>query len=118
MSKLSTPFSPRKSPIKPKEQTTNHFITDLSNQDNSRVLMKEATQLNEWPTFTGESDYEHMSFIKETDIFQEDYAIPDELITERLHSLFSKSAKIWHYDVRQKYGKITWSWWKNEIITK
>ncbi|MBW0594008.1 hypothetical protein O181_133723 [Austropuccinia psidii MF-1] len=46
------------------------------------------------------------------------YAIPDELITARLHSLFEKSAKRWYYSIRQKNGKNSCSWWKQEIITK
>ncbi|MBW0482832.1 hypothetical protein O181_022547 [Austropuccinia psidii MF-1] len=51
-------------------------------------------------------------------MLQEDYAIPDELITARLHSLFEKSAKRWYYGIRQINGKNTWSLWKNGIITK
>ncbi|MBW0559382.1 hypothetical protein O181_099097 [Austropuccinia psidii MF-1] len=107
MPKLSTPFSHIRSPVKPKEELTNPFITDLSHQDNNQVLMKEAPQLKEWPTFTGEGEYDHMSFIKTIDMLQEDYAIPDELITARLHSLFEKSAKnmvLWHKKIKwQKY---------------
>ncbi|MBW0516328.1 hypothetical protein O181_056043 [Austropuccinia psidii MF-1] len=118
MPKLSTPFSHIRSPVKPKEELKNPFITDLSHQDNNQVLMKEAPQLKEWPTFTGEGEYDHMSFIKTIDMLQEDYAIPDELITARLHSLFEKSAKIWYYGIIQTNGKNTWSWWKQEIITK
>ncbi|MBW0584150.1 hypothetical protein O181_123865 [Austropuccinia psidii MF-1] len=118
MPKLSTPFSHIRSPVKPKEELTNPFITDLSHQDNNQVLMKEAPQLKEWPTFTGEGEYDHMSFIKTIDMLQEDYTIPDELIGSRLHSLFEKSAKRWYYGIRQADGKNTWSWWKQEIITK
>ncbi|MBW0542821.1 hypothetical protein O181_082536 [Austropuccinia psidii MF-1] len=80
--------------------------------------MKEAPQLKEWPTFTGEGEYDHMSFIKTIDILQEDYAIPDEFITARLQSLFEKSEKRWYYGIRKTNGKNTWSWWKQEIITK
>ncbi|MBW0558165.1 hypothetical protein O181_097880 [Austropuccinia psidii MF-1] len=47
-------------------------------------------------------------------MLQEDYAIPDELIPARLHSLFEKSAKRWYYGMRQTNGKNTWSWWKND----
>ncbi|MBW0564909.1 hypothetical protein O181_104624 [Austropuccinia psidii MF-1] len=93
MPKLSTPFSHIRSPVKQKRELTNSFITDLSHQDNNQVLMKEAPQLKESPTFTGEGEFDHMSFIKTIDILQEDYAIPDELITAILHSLFEKSAK-------------------------
>ncbi|MBW0574050.1 hypothetical protein O181_113765 [Austropuccinia psidii MF-1] len=93
MPKLSTPFSHIRSPLKPKEELTNPLITDLSHQDNNQVLMKEEPQLKEWPTFIGEGEYDHMSFIKTIDMLQEDYAIADSLITARLHSLFVKSAK-------------------------
>ncbi|MBW0592047.1 hypothetical protein O181_131762 [Austropuccinia psidii MF-1] len=93
MPNLSTPFSHIRSPVKPKEELTNPFITDLSHQDNNQVLIKEAPQLKEWPTFTGEGEYDHISFIKTIDTLQRYYAIPDELITARLHSLFKKSAK-------------------------
>ncbi|MBW0556962.1 hypothetical protein O181_096677 [Austropuccinia psidii MF-1] len=118
MPNLSTPFSHIQSPVEPKEELTNPFITYLSDQDNNQVLMKEAPQLKEWTTFTGEGEYDHISFIKTIDILHKDYAIPDEFITARLHSLFEKSAKRWYYGIRQAYGKNTMSWWKQEIITK
>ncbi|MBW0533769.1 hypothetical protein O181_073484 [Austropuccinia psidii MF-1] len=51
-------------------------------------------------------------------MLQEDYAIPDELITAISHSLFEKSAKRWYYGIRQTNGKNTWSWWKPEMIIK
>ncbi|MBW0569816.1 hypothetical protein O181_109531 [Austropuccinia psidii MF-1] len=79
--------------------------------------MKEAAQLKEWPTFTGEGEYDHISFIGTINMLEEDYAIPDELITARLHPLF-ENAKQWYYGIRQTNGKNTWSWWKQEIITK
>ncbi|MBW0539867.1 hypothetical protein O181_079582 [Austropuccinia psidii MF-1] len=85
MPKLSTPFSHIRSPVKPKEEIENPLITDLSHQDNNQVLMKEAPQLKEWQTLTGEGEYDHMSFIKTIDILKDDYALPDELITARLH---------------------------------
>ncbi|MBW0546181.1 hypothetical protein O181_085896 [Austropuccinia psidii MF-1] len=51
-------------------------------------------------------------------MLQEDDAIPDELITARLHSLFEKYARRWYYGISQTNGKNNWSWWKQEIITK
>ncbi|MBW0556584.1 hypothetical protein O181_096299 [Austropuccinia psidii MF-1] len=101
MPKLSTPFSHIRIPVKPKEELTNPFITDLSHQDNNQVSMKEAPQLKEWPTFTGEGEYDHMSFIRTIDMLQEDYDIPDKLITARSHSLLEKSAKRWYSGLRQ-----------------
>ncbi|MBW0547184.1 hypothetical protein O181_086899 [Austropuccinia psidii MF-1] len=107
MPKLSTPFYHIRSPVKPEEEITNPFITDLSHQHNNQVLMKEATQVKECPKFTGEGEYDHISFIKTIDMLQEDYAIPDELITSRLPSLFEKSEKRWYYGIRQTNGKDT-----------
>ncbi|MBW0461185.1 hypothetical protein O181_000900 [Austropuccinia psidii MF-1] len=118
MPKLSTPFSHIRSPFKPKEEVANPFITQLSHQDNNQVLIKEAPKLKEWPTFTAEGEYDHMSFIKTIYMLQEDYAIQDELITARLHSLFEKSAKGWYYRIRQTNGKNTMSSWRNKRITK
>ncbi|MBW0515539.1 hypothetical protein O181_055254 [Austropuccinia psidii MF-1] len=118
MPKLSTQFSHIRSPVKPKQELTYPFITDLSHQDNNQVLMSEEPKLKEWPTFTGEGEYDHMLFIKTIDMLQEDYGIQDELITEISHSLFEQSAKRWYYGIRQTNGKSTWSWWKQEIITK
>ncbi|MBW0554904.1 hypothetical protein O181_094619 [Austropuccinia psidii MF-1] len=108
--KSSTPFSHIRSPVKPKEEIENPFITDLSHQVNNQVLRKDAPQLKELKTFTGEGEYDHMSFIRTIDMLQEYYAIPDELITARLHSLYEKSAKRWYYGIRQTNGKNTWSW--------
>ncbi|MBW0575545.1 hypothetical protein O181_115260 [Austropuccinia psidii MF-1] len=45
MPKLSTPFPHIRSPVKPKEEVTNPFITDLSHQEHNQVLVKEAAQL-------------------------------------------------------------------------
>ncbi|MBW0482465.1 hypothetical protein O181_022180 [Austropuccinia psidii MF-1] len=118
MPKLSTPFSHIRSPVKAKAEITNPFKTDLILQANNQVLMKEAPQLKGWPTFTGEDEYNHMSFTTTIYMLQEDYAIPDELITFRLHSLFEKSSKRWYYTIRKTNGKNTCSGWKQQVISK
>ncbi|MBW0552159.1 hypothetical protein O181_091874 [Austropuccinia psidii MF-1] len=118
MPRLSTQFFHIRSPVKSKEEKANPLITDLSHQHSNQVLIKEEPQLKELPKFTAEGEYDHLSFIKTIDILQEDYAIPDELITARLHSLFEKSSKRWYYGIKQTNGKIIWSWWKQEITTK
>ncbi|MBW0565241.1 hypothetical protein O181_104956 [Austropuccinia psidii MF-1] len=53
-------------------------------------------RLEEWPTFSGEGEYNHMEFMKTIDMFKEGFNIPDEYISAKLHSLFTKSAKKWH----------------------
>ncbi|MBW0577073.1 hypothetical protein O181_116788 [Austropuccinia psidii MF-1] len=110
MLRLSPQFSHIRSPVEPKEEKTNPFILYLSHKENIQVLMKEALQLKEWPTFTGEVEYDHMPFIKTIYMLQEDYAIPYGLITSILHSLFQRFAKRWYYGIKQTYGKNTWSW--------
>ncbi|MBW0549097.1 hypothetical protein O181_088812 [Austropuccinia psidii MF-1] len=105
--KLSTPFSEIRSPVKPKEEIKNLLITDLSHQDNNKVLIKEEPELKEWPTFTGKGEYDHLSFIKTIDMLKECYSILDELITARLNLLFEKSSKRWYYGIRQTNGKNT-----------
>ncbi|MBW0523885.1 hypothetical protein O181_063600 [Austropuccinia psidii MF-1] len=75
-------------------------------------------RLEEWPTFSGEGEYNHMEFIKTIDMFKEDFNIPDEYISATLHSLFTKSAKKWYHKMRQDHGKHSWPWWKEQIISK
>ncbi|MBW0536858.1 hypothetical protein O181_076573 [Austropuccinia psidii MF-1] len=75
-------------------------------------------RLEEWPTFSGEGEYNHMEFMKTIDMFKEDFNIPDEYISARLHSLFTKSAKKWYYKMRQDHGSHSWPWWKEQIISK
>ncbi|MBW0561347.1 hypothetical protein O181_101062 [Austropuccinia psidii MF-1] len=58
---------------------------------------KDIPRLEVWPTFSGEGEYNHMEFMKTIDMFKEDFNIPDEYISARLHSLFTKSAKKWYY---------------------
>ncbi|MBW0553954.1 hypothetical protein O181_093669 [Austropuccinia psidii MF-1] len=59
-----------------------------------------------------------MEFMKTIDMLKEDFSIPDEYISARLHSLFTKSAKKWYYKRRQDHGKHSWPWWKEQIISK
>ncbi|MBW0566448.1 hypothetical protein O181_106163 [Austropuccinia psidii MF-1] len=115
---LLTLFSHIRGPVKTKEEITDTLIGDLSHQDKNQLLMKDELQINEWLPFTGEGEYYHKSLIKTIEILQEEHSIPDELMTAILHSLFEKSAKRWYYSIRQTDGKITWSWWRNEIIIK
>ncbi|MBW0515430.1 hypothetical protein O181_055145 [Austropuccinia psidii MF-1] len=51
-------------------------------------------------------------------MFKKYFNIPDEYISARLHSLFTKTAKTWYYKIRQDHGKHSWPWWKEQIIFK
>ncbi|MBW0540389.1 hypothetical protein O181_080104 [Austropuccinia psidii MF-1] len=83
--KLSTPFYHIEILVKTKEELTRPSISELSQNDNSQVLVKEAPQLKELPTLRGEGECDHIPFIKKIDMFEEDYAIPDEFITAILN---------------------------------
>ncbi|MBW0531725.1 hypothetical protein O181_071440 [Austropuccinia psidii MF-1] len=59
-----------------------------------------------------------MEFMKTIDMFKEDFNIPYEYISARLNSLFTKSGKEWYYKMRQDHSKHSWTWWKEQIISK
>ncbi|MBW0488082.1 hypothetical protein O181_027797 [Austropuccinia psidii MF-1] len=82
------------------------------------ISEKYISQLEEWPTISGEGEYNHIEFIRMIDMLQEDFHIPDEIIVGKLHSFFTKTAKKLYYKMRIDHGKHDWSWWKSEMITK
>ncbi|MBW0547834.1 hypothetical protein O181_087549 [Austropuccinia psidii MF-1] len=66
---------------------------------------KDIPRLEEWPTFHGEREYNHMEFMKAIDMFKEDFNIPDEYISAILDLLLTKSEKKWYYKMRKDNGK-------------
>ncbi|MBW0537443.1 hypothetical protein O181_077158 [Austropuccinia psidii MF-1] len=81
-----------------------HTISSNAEVDTAFSL-KDIPRLEEWPTFSGEGEYNHMEFMKTIYMFKEDFDIPDEYISARLHSLFTKLEKKWYYKMRQYHGK-------------
>ncbi|MBW0564307.1 hypothetical protein O181_104022 [Austropuccinia psidii MF-1] len=82
------------------------------------IRAKDIPKLEEWPTFSGEREYNHVELIRRIDMLQGDFHIPDEIIVGKLHSLFAITAKKWYYKMRLDHGKHDWPWWKCQIITK
>ncbi|MBW0586758.1 hypothetical protein O181_126473 [Austropuccinia psidii MF-1] len=82
------------------------------------ISAKDTPKLEERPTLCGEGEYNHIEFIRTIDMLQEDFNIPDEIIVDKLHSLFTRTAKKWYYKMRMDHGKHDWSWWKSQVITK
>ncbi|MBW0561744.1 hypothetical protein O181_101459 [Austropuccinia psidii MF-1] len=82
------------------------------------ISAKDIPKLEEWPTFSGEGEYNHIELIRTLDMLQEDFNISDEIIVGKLHCLFTRTAKKWYYKMRIDNGKDDWSWWKSEVITK
>ncbi|MBW0578208.1 hypothetical protein O181_117923 [Austropuccinia psidii MF-1] len=81
------------------------------------ISEKDIPKLDEWTTFSGEGESNHIEFIREIYILQEDFNIPDEIKMDKLHSLFTRAEKKWYYKMRQEHGKHDWSLWKSEKIT-
>ncbi|MBW0551934.1 hypothetical protein O181_091649 [Austropuccinia psidii MF-1] len=82
------------------------------------ISAKDIPKLEEWPTFSGEGEYNHIELIRTIDMLQEGFHITDEIIVGKFHSLFTKTAKKWYHKMRIEHGKYEWSWWKSEVITK
>ncbi|MBW0560175.1 hypothetical protein O181_099890 [Austropuccinia psidii MF-1] len=82
------------------------------------ICEKDILTLEEWTTFSGEGEYNHIELIRTIDMLQEDFHICDEIIVGKLHSLFTRTEKKWYYKMRIDHGKHDWPWWKCEIITK
>ncbi|MBW0582509.1 hypothetical protein O181_122224 [Austropuccinia psidii MF-1] len=103
------PHMPRHSTCLTKEKlSVKGSLTPLLGEN--VISAKDIPKLEEWPTFPGEGEYNHIEFIRTIDILQEDFHIPDEIIVGKLHSLFTRTAKKWYYKMRQDDAKHDWSW--------
>ncbi|MBW0566793.1 hypothetical protein O181_106508 [Austropuccinia psidii MF-1] len=119
---LNNEFSTQSTPILDKNvlnlNNDLHHTISSNAEVETDYSFKDIPRLEEWPTFSGEGEYNHMKFMTTTDMFKEDFNIPDEYISARLHSLFTNSGKKWYYKMRQDHGKNSWPWWKEQIISK
>ncbi|MBW0494500.1 hypothetical protein O181_034215 [Austropuccinia psidii MF-1] len=59
------------------------------------ICAKDIHKLEEWPTFSGEGEYNHIELIRTIDMLQEDLHIPDEIIAGKPHYLFTITEKKW-----------------------
>ncbi|MBW0498534.1 hypothetical protein O181_038249 [Austropuccinia psidii MF-1] len=109
MPRHSTPFTGEKPSV---QGSLNPFIGE------NVISAKDIPKLEEWPTLSGEGEYNHIELIRTIDMFQEDFNIPDEIIVGKLTFLFARTAKKWYYKMRHDHGKHDWSWWKSEMITR
>ena len=111
------PHTPRHStPLTEEKLSVKESLTPFLGEN--VISAKDIPKLEEWPTFSGEGEYNHIEFIRTIDMLQEDFNIPDEIIVGKLHCLFTRTAKKWYYKMRIDHGKHDWSWCKSEVITK
>ncbi|MBW0553173.1 hypothetical protein O181_092888 [Austropuccinia psidii MF-1] len=109
MPRHSTPLTEEKCSVK---ESLTPFLGE------NVISAKDIPKLEEWPKSSGEGEYNHIEFIRNIDMFQEDFHIPDEIIVGNLHCLLTKTAKKWYHKIRMDHRKHDWSWWKSEVITK
>ncbi|MBW0528609.1 hypothetical protein O181_068324 [Austropuccinia psidii MF-1] len=83
-----------------------------------KALLKQVRKLKEWPHFRGEGEYDHIEFIRCIDIIQEDFELPERLVTARFNTLFTRSTHRWYIKSRQAHGHQSWTWCKTQIIKK
>ncbi|MBW0474105.1 hypothetical protein O181_013820 [Austropuccinia psidii MF-1] len=109
MPRHSTPLTEEKPSVK---GSFTPFLAENS------ICAKDIPKVEEWPTFSGEGEYNNIELIKTIDMLQYYFHIPDEIIAGKLHSLFTRTAKKWYYKMKQDHGKHDWPWWKSEITTE
>ncbi|MBW0557670.1 hypothetical protein O181_097385 [Austropuccinia psidii MF-1] len=95
-------------------QLKNEFSTSFHNLETSKgqALLKEVPKLKECPHFSGEGEYDHMEFIRDIDMIEEDFELTDRLVTARFTTLFTRSAHRWYIKLRKAHGHQSWTWWK------
>ncbi|MBW0575914.1 hypothetical protein O181_115629 [Austropuccinia psidii MF-1] len=107
MQRHSTPFNEEKHSVKGSS-------TPILGESPTRA--RDIPNLEEWPRFSVEGEYNHVEFIRTIDMLQEYFHIPDEIIIGKLHSLFTRNEKKCYYKMRLDHVKHDWPWWKCEII--
>ncbi|MBW0561309.1 hypothetical protein O181_101024 [Austropuccinia psidii MF-1] len=111
------PHMPRHStPLTEEKLSVKRSLTPFLGED--PICAKYIPKLEEFPTFSGEGEYNHIELIRTIDMLQEYFHIPDESMVGKLHSLFITTEKKWYYKMRLDHGKHDWNWWKSEISTK
>ncbi|MBW0518184.1 hypothetical protein O181_057899 [Austropuccinia psidii MF-1] len=104
MPRHSTPLTEEKPSVK-------ESLTPLLGENVTSA--KDIPKLEEWPTFSGEGEYNHIELIRTINMLWGDFHIPDEL-----HCLYTKTEKKWYYKMRIGHRRQDWSWWKSEVINK
>ncbi|MBW0514287.1 hypothetical protein O181_054002 [Austropuccinia psidii MF-1] len=111
------PHMPRNSkPLTEEKRSVKESLTPFLGKP--PICAKDIGKLEEWPTFSGEGEQNHIELSRTIDMLQEYSHIPDEIIVGQLHSLFTRTANKGYYKMRLDHGKHDWPWWKCEIITK
>ncbi|MBW0501009.1 hypothetical protein O181_040724 [Austropuccinia psidii MF-1] len=55
-----------------------------------QALLKTVPKFKEWPHFSGEGNYDHMELIRGIEIIEEDFELPERLVTARYNTMFTR----------------------------
>jgi len=105
----------------PCKLTSHTEVTPHSNQEEqiAKLILSNLPKSSEWPTFSGEGEYDHYEFIEWIDNLKEDTNAPDELICSKLPTILKGVAHTWYTNRRKEVvNRKQWDFWKNEIINK
>ena len=80
------------------------------------TLNKLLLPIADWPKFSGEGYYDHVSFIKYIDHILVSYSAMDEIAIARLPQLFEGVALDWFFTKQETVGQQSLSTWKELII--
>jgi hypothetical protein len=83
-----------------------------------KELWKSIPKTSDWEKFSGELPYNHELWLKNIDVFVEDYCMLDHMVISRLTSLFTDTAKNWYIGIRDSHSKKSWAWWKHTMEVK
>ena len=120
--RVHAPLTPSSGTV-PSTSTANRGVTPQSMTEDEKQLAKlilsNLPKNSEWPTFSGEGEYDHYEFIEWIDNLKEDTNAPDELICSKLPTILKGVAHTW-YTTRRKevVNRKQWDFWRNEIINK
>jgi hypothetical protein len=68
-----------------------------------KELWKSIPKTSEWEKFSGELPYNHELWLKNIDVFVQDYCMLDHMIISRLTALFTDTAKNWYIGIRDSH---------------
>ncbi|OAV89838.1 hypothetical protein PTTG_07170 [Puccinia triticina 1-1 BBBD Race 1] len=80
--------------------------------------LNNAIAKSDWPTFSGNGEYDHLRFVRWIDTAKNDSHIDDEVIVLKLLTMLTGSALSWYETMRLTHQNSTWAFWKAEICKK
>jgi hypothetical protein len=75
-----------------------------------KELWKSIPKTSEWDKFSRELPYNHELWLKNIDVFVEDYCMLDHMVISRLTALFTDTSKNWYIGIRDIHGKKSWEY--------